>query len=250
MELCRVVLVDTHYPGNLGSVARAMANMGLRELVLVRPLASRTDDRARRMATHGEPVLDAARTVQELSDAVADCVVVAGTTARVGGLLRRQTVATPDQAAQALAADMRQGRPVALVFGSEPNGLSNETVAQCHQLICIPTAPDHPTLNLAQAAAICFYELRRAWEQAEPETPKYAAADAGAQERAYRELQTALEEIHFLYGPKAEGLMHAVRHLLGRARPSCMEVKLLHGLARQIRWYVANRGGQPPAPDA
>jgi tRNA/rRNA methyltransferase len=240
LELCRVVLVETLYPGNLGSVARVMANMGLSDLVLVAPVARRTDRRARRMATHGEPILDAARVVDELEAALGECVLVAGTTARIGGPFRRQNITPPDDAAAALAAEMRQGRRVALVFGSEPNGLDNDAVARCHQLICIPTAAEYPALNLAQAATICLYELRRAWEKSSPRQPEYVAADVAAQQRLFAELQTALEEIHFLYGPKADSLMHALRHLLGKARLSTMEVKLLHGLARQIRWYASH----------
>src|SRR5581483_7188846 len=129
-----------------------------------------------------------------------------------------------------------------LVFGSEPSGLGNDAVTRCHHLVRIPTAPEFPALNLAQAVAICLYELRRAWDRLQPaaEDP-YAPADFAAQEHLFRQLRTALEEIHFLYGPKADSLMHGLRHLLGKARLSEMEVKLLLGLARQIRWYVAQR---------
>lgn len=242
LELCRVVLVETRYPGNLGSVARVMANMGLRELVLVAPRANRKDRRARRLSTHGEPLLDAARVVDDLKDALAGCVLVVGTTARTGGPLRRQTVAAVDEAAPLLVAELRRAQPVALVFGSEPNGLSNEQVALCQQLIRIPTGEQYPSLNLAQAVAICLYELRRTWERTPPpgtDDPDYVPADAASLQRLYRSLETALEQIHFLYGPKAEPLMHGLRHLLGKARLSRMEVKVLHGLARQIRWYVA-----------
>ncbi len=241
LELCRVVLVETHYPGNLGATARVMANFGLRDLVLVAPVADPADERARQMATHGEPVLEGARRTADLGEALADCVLVAGTSARTGGLLRRQTVLGPDEAATLLATELRRQQRVALVFGSEPSGLTNEAVTRCHYLIRIPTAAEFPALNLAQAVAICLYELRCAWDtDPDADTEMDAPADFALQEQMYRQLQTALEEIHFLYGAKAESLMHGIRHLLGKARPSEMEVKLLLGLARQIRWYVAH----------
>ena len=137
---------------------------------------------------------------------------------------------------------LRQGRPAALVFGPEPSGLDNDTVTRCHHLIRIPTGDEYSALNLAQAVAICLYELRKAWDARDPaiemEPPLATFAE---QEQMFCQLQTALQELHFLYGDKAEPLMHALRHLLGRARPSVMEVKVLLGLARQIRWHVAQR---------
>jgi tRNA/rRNA methyltransferase len=225
-----------------------MANMGLRELVLVAPIADPADPQARQMSTHGEPVLQEARIVGDLGEALADCGLVAGTSARTGGLLRRQTVGTPDEIALLLVQELQIQRPVALVFGAEPSGLDNEAVTRCHHLIRIPTDADYPALNLAQAVAICLYELRRAWERKQPLAEveeKFLPADFAAQEHLFCRLREALEEIHFLYGPKTDALMHALRHLLGKARLSVMEVKLLLGLARQIRWYVAQHAHAP-----
>src|SRR5438552_1477955 len=97
LELCRVVLVETHYPGNLGATARVMCNFGLRDLVMVAPGADRNERDARRMATHGESILNDARIVIDLSEAIHDCVLVVGTSARTGGAFRQQNVAPPDQ---------------------------------------------------------------------------------------------------------------------------------------------------------
>src|SRR5207249_1801338 len=103
----------------------------------------------------------------------------------------------------------------------------------------IPTESSYPALNLAQAVAICLYELRQAWlKRTQPDMEQAAAASFAERERMFADLRTALEEIHFLYGPKADPLMHALRHLINRARPTEMEVGLLFGLARQIRWCV------------
>jgi tRNA/rRNA methyltransferase len=240
LDLCRVVLIETHYPGNLGATARVMRNLGLSELVLVRPIADPLDTQALQMSTHGEPILRAARVVGTLDDAVGDCVLVVGTSARTGGLFRQQSVGVPDAIMPAVAEALRQRRPAALVFGPEPNGLDNDIVTRCHHLICIPTTQDYPALNLAQAVAICLYELRTALAPAESTVKLNSPlATFAEQDQMFKHLQAALTEIHFLYGEKAEPLMHALRHLLGRARLSVMEVKLLLGLARQIRWHVA-----------
>jgi tRNA/rRNA methyltransferase len=239
LSRCRVVLVRPQFAGNVGAVARVMRNMGLSDLVLVEPLADTNDRQARQLSTHGEDILDNARTVADFGEAVADCVVVAATSARKGGLFRRQSVGLPDEIAPLLVEALPAG-PVALVFGPERTGLTDAEVSRCHHLLHIPADPTYPALNLAQAATVCLYELRRAWlrrqesglSSAEPPAP-FAEL-----ERAFESLRIALEEIHFLYDDKADALMHGLRHLLGRSRPTAMEVGLLLGLARQIRWYV------------
>ncbi len=239
---------------NLGATARVMRNMELHDLVLVAPEADPLDVEARKLSTHGEEILKRARAVADLSQAVEDCVLVAATSAKTGGLFRRQSVGSPEQIIPRLAEEMMRS-PVALVFGPEATGLTDAEVTRCHYLIHIPTDPSYPTLNLAQSVGICLYELRRAWlkqmekqgvgwvESSKPTTPgkrwvPKTPPTLLIQERMFADLRAALEDIHFLYGPKADSLMHALRHLIGRAKPSEMEVDLLFGLARQIRWYV------------
>jgi tRNA/rRNA methyltransferase len=238
---CRVVLVRPRIAANIGAAARVMRNMGLSELVLVSPEADPTDERAHQLATHGENVLERCRIVAELGEAVADCVLVAATSARVGGLTRRQFVGPPDEIALRLVEAMTAG-PVALVFGPESSGLSNAEVTRCHYLIHVPTDPTYPALNLAQAVAICVYELRRHWlrQTAAPTLlpPAEAPAPFTDQERAFEQLRLALEDVHFLWNEKADSLMHALRHLIGRAGPTPMEVDVLLGLARQLRWFA------------
>ncbi len=237
---CRVVLVRTQVAANLGAAARVMRNMGLSDLVLVDPVADPADRSARQLSTHGEEILDRCRVARELGEAVADCALVAGTSARTGGLFRRQSVGTPEEIMPRLV-EVMAAAPVALVFGPEPTGLENVEVTRCHHLIHIPTDPTYPALNLAQAVAICLYELRRAWLSRTPAPPPPAPAPFADQERMFDRLRDALERIHFLYGDKADSLMHGIRHLLGRAGPTPMEVELLLGLARQIRWFAERR---------
>jgi TrmH family RNA methyltransferase len=238
---CRVVLVRPQIAANVGAVARAMRNFGLTDLVLVDPTADPTDREARRLATHGEAILERARRVEDFGEAVGDCLIVAGTSARTGGLFRTQTVGWPEQVMPTLVEALGKG-PVALAFGTESSGLTNDEVSRCHHLIHIPADADYPALNLAQSVVICLYELRLAWLHGErrgvsPTCPDLSPpADFATQEQMYAHLRHGLEAIHFLYGEKADALMHAVRHLIGRAGPTEMEIKLLHGLARQMEW--------------
>jgi len=222
-----------------------MRNMGLDQLVLVAPEASPDDREARQLSTHGEEILDRARVVDELLEAVADCVLVVGTSARAGKLIRGHAGPPETIMPDILAA--LPGGPVALVFGPETNGLTNEEVARCHHLMHIPTDPTYPALNLAQSVTICLYVLRREWLASRRSATVDGPASFADQERMFDHLREALEAIHFLYGPKAESLMHALRHLIGRAQPTEMEVGVLFGLARQMRWF-ASQGSDTSRP--
>jgi tRNA/rRNA methyltransferase len=250
LQNCRVVLVRPMYAGNIGATARVMRNMGLTQLTLVAPQADPTDKQARQMSTHGEPILHSAHIVAGLGDALADCVLAVATSARTAGLFRHQTVAMPEEVMPRLL-DAAADAPVALVFGPEQTGLSNAEVTRCHHLIHVPTDPSYGALNLAQAVAICLYELRRSWLRrtgGEPVRERTPTAMAH-QERMFDLLKTALTEIHFLWDEKADALFHAVRHVIGRAGPTAQEADILIGLARQIRWHARHGGraaDQPP----
>jgi tRNA/rRNA methyltransferase len=250
---CRVVLVRPHYAGNLGATARAMRNFGLTDLVLVAPYASTDDLDARRMATHGLGVLDSARVVPDLGAALADCVHSFATSALTAGVVRGGTIGTAAERMPELLAAAEAG-PVAVVFGPEPHGLSNEEIGRCHGLVHIPIDPEFGSLNLAQAVAICCYELRRAWSRTaneargKPEVPVRAVAPFADQERMFEHLREALAAVGYLYGDKADALMHGLRHLIGRARPTHQEVKILHGLARQLLW-AAGQMKRPEPPE-
>lgn len=242
LDNCRVVLVRPQVAGNIGASARVMHNFGLNQLVLVAPQADPNGPEARQRSTQGEHILRQARIVADLGEALSDCVFAAATSARLGGLFRKQALGPPDEITPHLL-DAAASGPVALVIGPEPTGLTNEEVARCNYLIHIPTSPDYPALNLAQAVAICLYELRRAWlKQTKSDAKHTDVAPFAQQERMFAHLQQALQDIHFLYGAKADALMFALRHLISRAGPSALEVDVLFGLARQIRWYAAHHG--------
>lgn len=252
---CRVVLVRPHYAGNLGATARVMRNFGLSDLVLVAPYCFTSDLEARRMARAGLDILDSARVVPELGDALADCVYSFATSSLTAGVYRSGTIGAAAEKMPELFAAADAG-PVALVFGPEPHGLSNEEVGRCHGLVHIPVDPEFGSLNLAQAVAICCYELRKAWSKAandargKPEVPVRAVAPFADQERMYEHLREALTAVGFLFGEKGESLMHGVRHLIGRAQPTHQEVKILHGLARQLLWAAGQiKPGDEPQGD-
>jgi len=233
LSRCRIVLVRTHYPGNLGATARVMRNFGLTDLVLVDPVTSINELEARRMATHGLGILDSARVVPDLGDAVSDCVFTLATSGLADGVVRQTFVGSPREKLPELRNAAGAG-PVALVFGPEPHGLSNAEVTRCHGLVHIPVDPAAPALNLAQAVAICCYELFLASGPISESV--HEIAPFADQERMFDHLKEALEAVGYLFGTKADPLMHAMRHLIGRSRPTPQEVKLLHGLARQVLW--------------
>lgn len=243
LSRCRIVLVRPHYAGNLGAIARVMRNFGLTDLVLVAPYASTSDLEARRMARDGLSILDSARVVPELGDALADCVFTLATSSLTAGVFRSGTIGTPSEKMPELLAAADAG-PVAIVFGPEPHGLSNEEIGRCHGMVHIPVDPQFESLNLAQAVAICSYELRKAWSKAEnesrgkPEVPPRVVAPFTDQERMFDHLREALTAVGYLFSERSETLMHAIRQLIGRAQPTPQEVKLLHGLARQLLWVA------------
>lgn len=234
---CRVVLVRPHYAGNIGSAARAMKNFGLADLVLVDPVADPLAHQARMLAAGASDILDAARTVPDLPTAVGDCAMVLGSSGEIAGTLRTTLAGTPRELLPRFAEVLAMARG-AIVFGPEPHGLANEELAICHGLLVLPTAPDYTSLNLALAVGIALYELQNIL--ATPPAIVREPAHYAAFDRAMAHLHAALTDVRFLFGQNADALMHAFRHLVGRALPTDQEVKMLHGLARQLE-YAADQ---------
>ncbi len=232
-ERIRIVLVRPQGAANVGAVARAMKNMGLSQLVLVAPRMQR-DFWARAMAVHAADILDHTRTVGSLEDAVRDCGLVVGTTCRRG--VYRAPNGTARELVPAILASAVQNQ-VAVVFGPEDHGLSNEDLKWCHRLLTIPAAPEYPSLNLAQAVLVVCYELFLASTQV-PElvTPKWATAERV--EFLFQRLKSAFLKIGFLHESNPEHILFAFRRILGRAGLEEREVRILLGLARQIEWYA------------
>jgi len=221
-----------------------MANFGVSDLRLVTPDADPRSAEARALASHGEPVLEAARTFSTLAEAVSDGVWVAATSARLGGLYRKQNT-LPCREGMKHAAQIAATGRIALLFGPEDHGLTNEEISLCHHLIHIPAHPDYEVLNLAQAAGICLYEWFQA-TQTEPVVHSQQIVTMEELNRTLDHLEEALKAVHFIWGAKGPSIAHAIRHLLLRSQPNPLENKLLHGLARQLLWYVKHH---PPHAD-
>lgn len=233
LENIRVVLVGTLYGGNIGSVCRAMDNMGFCDLTLVDPQKTVDWDEARMMACHAGDILESRSTVQSLAEAVSDCSAVFGTTCRTG--LYRQHVKSPREWAPRAVEAAHAGR-VALVFGREDNGLSNEELALCTHLIRIPTATRNPSLNMAQAAAVCLYELFTASGIYEAPVEKSPEAPSVLRERMFTIWRKALLDIGFMEEDKADHMMLALRRILSRGRLTEDDVRILMGMAKQASW--------------
>ena len=233
----RVVLVRPKGSGNIGSVARAMKNTGLRELALVG--GGRTESlSARSMAVHARDVLDGARRFETIREAVADCGLVVGTTCRKG--LYRDHVESPREMARDMVAAVAGADtpPAALLFGPEDHGLSNADLRYCQRLVTIPSHPDQPSLNLAQAVMVCLYEIYVAAAVGAPREERLKRAPAEAVEALFDRMKDTLLEVGFLDPQNPEHILLALRRVLGRAGLEERDVKILSGLFRQVEWYA------------
>ena len=233
----RVVLVRPKGSGNIGSVARAMKNTGVGDLALVG--GGRTESlSARAMAVHARDILDGARRFDTIREAVADCGLVVGTTCRKG--LYRDHVELPREVAQDLVAAVRSdgARPAALLFGPEDHGLSNSDLKYCQRLVTIPSHPEQPSLNLAQAVMVCLYEIYLAAAVAPAPAERIHRAPAEAVEALFDRMKETLLKVGFLDPQNPEHILLALRRILGRAGLEERDVKILSGLFRQIEWYT------------
>ncbi len=235
----RVVLVSPLYGGNIGSVCRAMANMGVADLWLVAPrVAEREWDEAERMAVHAGDILASRHTVPTLAEAVADCAAVVGTSAREG--LYRQHHRTPREAAPEILRIARTG-PVALVMGREDNGLENDEIAQCTHLLRIPSSPGYTSINLAQATMICLYEFYLASAEFELTDEKSPPAEAAARKRLFELWRVAMLAIGFMKEDKANHMMQGFQRIFSRGVKTADDANIMMGVARQAEW-AAGRG--------
>ena len=228
----RIVLVETTHPGNIGAVARAMKNMGLDELALVKPKHFPHKDATAR-ASGAVGVLKNALVVASLREALTDCVYVAGASARPRTI--EWPSMGPRECAQRLQLESEVGS-VAAVFGPEKSGLHNDDLDLCHTLLTIPTDPDFSSLNLAMAVQVLCYELRVAGTvDAGPVVESEASpATAAEMEHFYTHLEQVMTDIKFLDTDNPRYLMRRLRRLFNRARPDKNEVNILRGLLTAV----------------
>ncbi|MFC3033530.1 tRNA (cytosine(32)/uridine(32)-2'-O)-methyltransferase TrmJ [Pseudoalteromonas fenneropenaei] len=229
----RIVLVNTSHSGNIGSVARAMKTMGLSQLILVDP-ACEIDSHASALAAGATDVLGKSKTVATLAEAIADCALTIGTSARSRTL--SWPMVEPRECAQKLVLGSQHG-PVALVFGRENSGLSNEELQLCNYHVCIPANPEYSSLNLAMAVMTLCYETRMAQLDlqdkpvVEDET-RYPSAQQ--MELFYEHLEHTLNETGFIIKQHPGIVMTRLRRLFNRARPEDQELNILRGILTSI----------------
>jgi TrmH family RNA methyltransferase len=243
LDSVEIVLVRPARAANVAAAARAMKNMGLRHLWLVDPPRELDQPEARRLAYGAWDVLDGARRAANLGGAIAQATLVAATSGRIG-----RDAWDPRRLALEAGRRVGGGR-LAVVFGPEACGLTRHELELTHAIVQVPTDPEHPSLNLAQAVLIIAYELRLAiLEGRGPVAAERTLATAGALEEALRELQAALLGIGYLNPQNPEAILAELRRLLARAGPTTRELGLLRGLARQVAWAGRVARGRAPVP--
>ncbi|WP_345828566.1 tRNA (cytosine(32)/uridine(32)-2'-O)-methyltransferase TrmJ [Erwinia sp. HDF1-3R] len=234
LQNIRIVLVETSHTGNMGSVARAMKTMGLTNLYLVNPLV-KPDSQAIALAAGASDVIGEAKIVDTLDDALAGCSLVVGTSARSRSL--PWPMLDPRECGIKSVAEGQQA-PVALVFGRERVGLTNDELQKCHYHVAIAANPEYSSLNLAMAVQIVAYEVRMAWLQ-QQETPKpeyeespYPLVDD--LERFYQHMEQMMVRSGFIREGNPGQVMSKLRRLYTRARPERDELNILRGMLSSV----------------
>ncbi len=235
MENIAVVLVEPLYPENIGAAARACANFGVRELVLVRP-KNLDQEKMKAMATKaGLPVLEEMKVYEKLEEALAPFGYVVGTTARLGR--QRKVFETIREAAPRIIELSLQNR-IALLFGNEKWGLTNEDLYFCHQVVTIPTT-EAASLNVSQAVVIILYEIFS--QAAEVKLPKPRLATIQELEPMYRLLKETMEAIDYVPHDNVVLWMTTIRRFLSRLDLTAQEVRIIQGFCRNLLWHLGKR---------
>jgi TrmH family RNA methyltransferase len=243
LQNIRVVLVNTSHPGNIGGAARAMKNMGLSRLVLVQPRDFPSAEAVAR-AAGAVDILDNACIVNSLEEALGGCGLVLGTSARNRHI--PWPLLDPRECAAACLGQVEQAGEVALVFGREDSGLSNDELQRCHFHVHIPSDPEFSSLNLAAAVQVLTYEVRMAWLAAQGQPTKMAKLETHAEqgslpvtadelERFYAHMESTLVQIGFHDPENPRHLMPRLRRLYGRNNISKLEMNILRGILTETQ---------------
>jgi tRNA/rRNA methyltransferase len=239
LDNIRIILVEPAGALNVGSVARVMKNMGLHHLILVNPHCDPMGAEARQMAVHAADILETARRVDTLPLALEGCFRAIATTARP------RSLSTPlEHPRQALPWLLET--PSALIFGPEDRGLNNEELNYAQRFMAIPSNPVYPSLNLAQAVAICCYELYQSTLAPQPSQNQWVdeekvmgeVASMDAVEQYFQHLESVLLKIGYLHAHTAASRMQKFRQIYGRSQLSPTELALLRGTLRQVEWAI------------
>jgi tRNA (cytidine32/uridine32-2'-O)-methyltransferase len=239
LDSIRIVLVQTYHPGNIGAIARAMKTMGLNELYLVDPKDYPAEEASNR-AAGALDVLDNATVVATLPEALADCTQVFATSARKRNYTRPQV--TAEEAAGWIKTNPNE--KIAIVFGRERMGLSNEQLGLCQQLLYIPGNPEYDVLNIGSAVQIVSYELFKQFgmHRDEIETPEIIKGEeineeyASQQdmERFYQHLESTLSDTGFLVKNHPGEAIQRLQQMFARAQPNAKELRMLRGILGSV----------------
>jgi TrmH family RNA methyltransferase len=232
----RVVLVSARNPLNIGAVARAMSNFGFFSLRLVNPYRVALDEARSGVGAVG--VLDTAEEFPTVGEAIADCTLVVGVT--VGNRRELQHPLRRLEYGARLIRRRLASAPVALLFGSEKSGLSNEDLAYCHWLMRIPTRPEHGSMNLGQAVAVCLYELVRDSRAPQAKPQRRKPATAGSLEELTELLLGVLADSGYVHDRVEASTRMKVRRLVRRLDLSAHDAEIWLGIFRQIRWKLGH----------
>src|SRR5271166_5587362 len=235
LDNLRVVLVGARNPLNIGAVARAMSNFGVRRLRVVNPYEVAFQEA--RSAVGARGLLAKAEQYQNVAEAVADCTLVVGTTAAARRELQHRLLRL-EEGGRAIKRHLQTG-PVALLFGSERFGLTNEEMSHCHWMMRIPTREEHASMNLGQSVAVCLYELVRGRKTGPLKIlpRREASARSGEVERLTSVLLEVLRESGYVK-PRAVAADEKLRRLLRRTKLNPNDAEVLLGMVRQIAWKL------------
>lgn len=235
----KVVLVGTSHSGNIGSAARAMKVMGLSNLVLVDPQCD-VDEQALALAAGAADIAQNATVVSSLNEAVADCALVVGSSARSRTL--EWPMLEPRECGEKFVSE-GQASPVALVFGRERTGLTNDELQTCHYHVCIPANPEYSSLNLAMAVQTLSYEIRMAYlerEQSQYEKPQELEYPRHKElELFFEHLEKVAKDTQFISEEQPGKVMNKLRRLFNRARPEAQELNILRGVLTAIEKRIS-----------
>jgi tRNA/rRNA methyltransferase len=232
LDSISVILVRPRFPENVGSVARAIKNMGLNHLILVDG-CSPLHINAYKLASGAEDILERAEEFPTLKEAISQMGCVVGTTSRAGK--ERSPFLTPEDLAKKLTL-LSAKNPVGLVFGSEKEGLTNDDLSLCHLYVRIPSAESFPSLNLAQAVMVICYELFQS-SMAISKAPTQLA-QAEKLERMFEHMEKTLLSIGFLDSKQPTRMMRVLRRLFGRSQMDDRDVQILQGIWSQMDWHM------------
>jgi tRNA/rRNA methyltransferase len=235
LDSISILLVRPRYHENIGSVARAMKNMGLNRLTVVDGSSPLHRD-AYKLASGAEDILERAEEFPTLREAISEMGYVVGMTSRAGK--ERSPQLAPKDVAQKLIS-ISEENSIALVFGSEKEGLTNEELSLCHLYVRIPSADSFPSLNLAQAVMVLCYELFQSSTTIQQEMGPLASSDH--LERMFEHMERTLLAIEFLDAKQPERIMRVLRKVFGRSQMDEREVQILQGIWSKMDWYLGKR---------